>query len=203
MTLDIFLVLVSVMLLGGLLPSVSSLAVLSSSATSGFLYGIFISIGIVLSDITFVFSSIYGISILEKSFYALYELIIFIGGAYLIWLGTMYWQNEVENIEYKNSERESFVSAFIIGLLIPLKNKKNVVFYMSFPFLFFSLFEYSIVEGVLVIIAPMALIFAKFIYAYIGSRGYLFIKTSKVVVWINRAAGASVIFSGSFIILVN
>ena len=68
MTLDNFIILASVMMIGGLLPSISSLTVLSRTVTSGFSHGFFTSLGIVLGEIIFIIVAIYVLSVLAITF---------------------------------------------------------------------------------------------------------------------------------------
>ncbi|HBE31773.1 MAG TPA: hypothetical protein DD990_10680, partial [Cyanobacteria bacterium UBA11368] len=51
---------------------------------SGFIHGVFATIGIVLGDIIFIIIAIWGLSFLAETMGNLFVLIKYIGGAYLI-----------------------------------------------------------------------------------------------------------------------
>jgi len=195
-------VLGSAMLLGGILPSVSSLAVLSRSAASGFVHGVFTSIGIVLGDIIFIVFAIYGLSVMAENLGAIYELLMFVGAAYIIWLGTILWQDESEIVEVKKLKEASLLSSLLTGLLITLSDQKAILFYLGF---FPALFDMEKVSyrdtGVIIIITILMLGSAKLCYAFMGSQTNILVKNDEVVKWINKIAGALLISVGSYIML--
>lgn len=202
MTLDNFIILASVMMIGGLLPSISSLAVLSRTVTSGFTHGLFTSLGIVLGDIIFIIVAIYGLSVLAKTFEGLFELVVFVGGAYLIWLGTMHWQDDRTSLEFEKSEASSLYSSFFAGLLITLADQKAILFYLGFFPAIFDLSTITVIDTVTVIVITIvALGGAKLFYAYIGSRGNFLIHNIRAITLINKVAGGMLILIGSYIML--
>lgn len=202
MTFDNFIILASVMMIGGLLPSISSLTVLSRTVTSGFTHGLFTSLGIVLGDIIFIIVAIYGLSVLAKTFEGLFELVVFVGGAYLIWLGTMHWQDDRTSLEFEKIEASSLYSSFFAGLLVTLTDQKTILFYLGFFPAIFDLSIITIIDTVTVIIITIvALGGAKLFYVYVGSRSDLFIHNAQAIKLINKAAGGSLILIGSYIML--
>jgi len=202
MTLDNFILFASIMLIGGLTPSISSLTVLSRTATSGLAHGFYTSLGIVLGDIIFIIVAIYGLSILATTYEGLFELVVFVGGAYLIWLGTMYWQNDRTSLEFEKSEASSLYSSFFAGLLITLADQKAILFYLGFFSAIFDLSTIAIIDtGIIITITIVALGGAKLFYVYIGSRSDLFIHNAQAIKLINKAAGGSLILIGSYIML--
>lgn len=202
MILDTIIVLVSVMTLGGLLPSASSMAVLSRSATSGFIHGLYTSFGIVLGDSLFIIVAIYGLSSLAKTYGALFELVVFVGGAYLIWLGTMHWQNKTKTLTAKKLDNVSLLSSFLTGLFITLADQKAILFYFGFFPAILDLSTISVSDTFIVIIlTTVTLGGAKLFYAFIGDKGNVFINNTTAIKLINKLAGASLISIGSYIML--
>lgn len=202
MTLETIVVLVSVMTLGGLLPSASSLAVLSRSATSGFFHGLYTSLGIVLGDSIFIIIAIYGLSTIAKTYGALFELVVFVGAAYLIWLGTMHWQNEINNLEAKKLDKVSLLSSFLAGLFITLADQKAILFYFVFFPAILNLSTITVIDTfTVIIITTVTLGSAKLFYAFIGLKGNLFINNTIAIKSINKLAGATLISIGSYIML--
>ena len=77
----------TIMIVGAAVPSVSVLAVSARSAASGFMHGIFTTIGIMVGDILFIVLAIFGLAILAETLGSWFVLIKYLGGAYLIWFG--------------------------------------------------------------------------------------------------------------------
>ena len=149
MTLSNITVLFSILLIGGLIPSVSSLAVLSRSSTLGFVHGAFTIMGIILGDITFILLAIFGLALLAQSSGSLFVVIKFLGAAYLIWLGTIQWQTELQSSKSKKIESVSLLSSFLTGLFITLADQKAILFYLAFFPALFELSKITIIGQVL------------------------------------------------------
>lgn len=202
MTLDNLIILASVMTIGGLIPGISSLAVLSRTVTSGFSHGLFTSLGIVLGDIIFIIVAIYGLSVLAKTFEGLFELVIFVGSAYLIWLGTMHWQNNRASLEFNKLEKSSLYSSFFAGLLITLADQKVILFYLGFFPTIFDLSKITVLDtGIVITITIVALVSAKLFYVWVGLSGNLLIHNALAIKLINKVAGGTLILIGSYIML--
>lgn len=202
MTLDNFIIYAGVIMIAGLLPSMSSLAVLSRTLTSGFTHGLFTSIGIVLGDIIFIIVAIYGLSALAILHKGLFELVVFVGGVYLIWLGTMHWQDDHTSLECRKLETSSLYSSFFAGLLITLADQKAILFYLGFVPTIYELSTISVIDtGIIIAITIVVLCGAKLFYVYIGSRGSLLIKNATAIKTINKVAGVTLMSIGSYIML--
>jgi threonine/homoserine/homoserine lactone efflux protein len=87
MTLSIIAALFGIMVVGALIPSVSVITVSARSAASGFIHGVFTTMGIVVGDILFILLAILGLSVLAETLGSLFVLVKYLGSAYLIWLG--------------------------------------------------------------------------------------------------------------------
>lgn len=110
--------LAGVMLVGAMVPSVSVLAVSARSAASGFAHGVFTAVGIVIGDVVFILIAIYGLALLAVWLDGGFVLIQYLGGAYLIWLGIMFWRSrpQIGESQGKSSWSESFLSGLFITL---------------------------------------------------------------------------------------
>jgi len=104
------------------IPSVSVLAVSTKSATSGFIHGVFTTIGIVVGDIIFIIIAIWGLSLLAEMLGSLFFLMKYLGGAYLILLGVGLCRAKSHNMETEKVIDISLLSSFLTGLFITLSD---------------------------------------------------------------------------------
>ena len=202
MTLSNIGVLFSILLIGGLIPSVSSLAVLSRSSTLGFVHGAFTIMGIILGDITFILIAIFGLALLAEYSGSLFVAIKFLGAAYLIWLGTMQWQTVLQANESKKIQSISLLSSFITGLFITLADQKAILFYLGFFPALFELSKITFVDtSVILIVTILALGSAKLCYAVMGRKAIVFINNEKIIMRLNKMVGLFIIAVGCYIML--
>lgn len=93
-------------------PSVSVLVVSARSATSGFVHGVFTAVGIVVGDLLFILLAVFGLALLVEAMGSMFFLVKYIGGAYLIWLGTVLWRAREKITEISDTTGSSLRSSF-------------------------------------------------------------------------------------------
>jgi len=191
----------TIMIIGAAVPSVSVLAVSTRSATSGFIHGVFTTIGIIVGDILFIILAIFGLAILAETMGDLFVLVKYLGGAYLIWLGIGLWRSKskVENIQGKTES--SLLSSFLTGLFITLGDQKAILFYFGFFPAFLDLTKTTFIDtGIIITLAIVAIAGAKLSYAYLAIKARLLI-SSKAHQRINITAGSVLIAVGVFVVV--
>jgi threonine/homoserine/homoserine lactone efflux protein len=200
MTFSSIAALFSAMIVLASLPSISVLAVASRSATSGFIHGVFTTLGIVLGDIIFIVIAIWGLSFLAETMGSLFVLIKYCGGAYLIWLGIGLCRSKFKNVETENIRESSLLSSFLTGLFITLGDQKATLFYLGFFPAFVDVSQISYFDtGIIIVITMVAVGGVKLGYALMADRARLLI-SSKIRKRINRLAGCVMIFVGLFLL---
>ena len=202
MTLNSLLVLSGILFFGGLIPSVSSLAVLSRASTSGFIYGFLTTIGVALGDVVFILIAIYGVTLLAGNIHSLLTLIKFLGAAYLIYLGTIQWQSTTNEVEAQKLEKSTFYSSLLTGLLITLADQKAIFFYIGFFPALFELSEITLSDTILIIVLTLvALVSAKSYYAYMGSKTKKLFINKKYLDALNKLVALFLVILGAYIML--
>ncbi|MFV1983781.1 MAG: LysE family translocator, partial [Thiohalomonadales bacterium] len=191
-----------VMFVGALIPSVSSIAVVTRSVAYGFVHGAFVSVGIVLGDITFILIAIFGLSILVDLMGNLFFIIRYLGGAYLVWLGIVLWRSKTNALDVESISESSLISSLLTGLIITLGDQKAILFYFSFFPAIFDLLTITYVEitGIL-FITIIAVGGAKLCYAYMANRASSLIKNTKAIKIVNITAASVMMGVGLFIIM--
>ena len=202
LTLSNMAALFGVLVVGALIPGVSVLTVSARSAASGFIHGVFTTIGIVIGDIVFILLAIFGLSVLADTMGNLFILIKYLGGAYLIWLGISLWRSKSRTIEAEESIKSSLLSSFLIGLFITLGDLKAILFYLGFFPAIVDLSTISIFDtSIIVIIAIFAVGGVKLFYAYMADRASMLLKNSDAIRIINMIAGTIMIGVGVFVMM--
>lgn len=186
-----------IMVVGALIPSVSVSAVLARSAAFGFAHGIFTSFGIVVGDIVFILTAIYGLSVLADLMGSDFILVKYLGAAYLIWLGIVLWSSESRADGIKANSKSSLLSSFMIGLLITLGDQKAILFYLGFFPGFLNLSTISLLDtSIIIVIATVAVGGPKLVYAFMADRASLIFKKTRAKKAINIAAGSVMVSVG-------
>jgi len=189
------------MVILALIPSTSSLAVLSRSATSGFVHGVFTTGGIIAGDIFFILFAIFGLAVLAQSSAELFTLIKYLGGSYLIWMGIQIWRSKTTGAASDDISGPSLKSSFVAGLLITLGDQKVILFYLGFFPAFLDLSKISYLDiGIIIAITAAALSTAKLCYAYIGNQAGSISHPGKLR-YINMTASGLMVAVGLFIIV--
>ena len=202
MTLNSLLILSSFLFLGGLIPSISSLAVLSRASTSGFIYGFTTAIGIALGDIVFILIAINGVTLLASDINSVLSLIKFVGAAYLIYLGSTQWQTAINQVKAKKLEKSTLYSSLLTGLFITLSDQKAILFYIGFFPALFDLSKITFFDtAMIVFVTLIALVSAKLCYAYMGSKTKHLVVNEKYLSVLNRIVALFLVILGAYIML--
>jgi threonine/homoserine/homoserine lactone efflux protein len=190
------------MVILGLLPSISVLAVSTRSVGYGFIHGVFTTMGIVLGDIIFILLAIYGLSIITQTMGNLFVFIRCIGGVYLIWLGIELWRKKPKEINFQKNIKSSFLASFLTGFFITLADIKAIFFYLSFLPAFVDLANLSLIDtGIIIFIATIAVGGAKLTYAFLGHKASHLFQKPHQIKKINIVMGSVMITIGLFLLI--
>ncbi len=202
LTLTTIAALTGILALGAFVPSVSVLAVSARSSASGFMHGVFMSMGIVVGDILFILIAMYGLSVLADLMNSYFVLIKYIGGAYLIWLGIRLWRSQPAPEGMQESSNVSMPSSFLTGLLITLADQKAILFYLGFFPAFIDLSAISPVDTSIILgIATLAVGGPKLLYAFMANKAGLLLKNANATKGIHMVAGSVMVVVGTVLVV--
>ena len=200
MTFSSMVALFSAMVILASIPSISVLAVSTRSATSGFIHGVFTTMGIVVGDIVFIIIAICGLSFLAEKMGSLFVLIKYLGGAYLIFLGIKLCTSKSKDVETEEVVEYSLMSSFLTGLFITLGDQKATLFYLGFFPAFLDLSKIFYFDIITIVgITTVAVGGVKLGYAFMADRARLII-SSKMRKRINIIASCIMIAVGVFLV---
>ena len=201
MTFSSIVALFGAMLVLASIPSVSVLAVSTRSATSGFIHGVFTTLGIVLGDIIFILIAIWGLSFLAGTMGNLFFLIKYLGGAYLIFLGIGLCRSKSNKLETDDVRQISLLSSFLTGLSITLADQKATLFYLGFFPAFLDLSQISYLDTLIIVaITIVSVGGVKLGYAFMADKARLLINAN-VRKGMNLVAGGVMIAIGVFLVI--
>jgi len=185
------------MVILALIPSVSVLTVSARSSAYGFTHGVYTTIGIVSGDVIFILLAIYGLSVFVDILGGYFYLLKYIGGTYLIWLGLGLWKSDSKSTGLKRDTDSTLLSSFLTGLLITLGDQKAILFYLGFLPAYIDLDTITAADtGTIIIIATVAIVGSKLVYAFMADRARTIFQDSRVGKGINIAAGCVMIGAG-------
>ena len=182
-------------------PGPGVFATVSTALTAGLRPAVPVIIGIVAGDLIFLLLAIFGLSAIAESFGTLFQLIKFLGGAYLIWLGLKFWRSNPEGNEINANTSRSDRFGFLGGFSITLGNPKVILFYLGFLPTFVDLQQLSSVEFAIVAsVISFVLATVLLVYAFTAARARLFLAREASRKKLNRIAGSVMIGTGAVLI---
>lgn len=194
--------LAGIMALGALVPGVSVLTVSARSAALGFYHGVLAAAGIVAGDMVFILIAIYGLSILTDMMGSYFFILKYLGGAYLVWLGSVLWYSKQKVDGVECNSKNSLLSSFLAGLFITLADQKAILFYLGLFPAFIDLSALSPADiGIILLIAAGAVGGSKLLYAFMAEKARQTFLSSKATRRINTIAGSVLVCIGVFLVV--
>lgn len=202
-SLSVLIRLFGTMFVLALLPSPSVFAVVARSLSAGLIHGVLTAIGILVGDVVFILVAIGGLAAIANQITLLFELVKYLGVAYLIWLGTNLWRAKTETVIVTNdSITPSLGVSFTCGLLITLGDPKAIIFYISFFPAFVDVSHLSLLSiGIVLGVAAIAVGGTKIAYAYLADQARVFFQRPSAKQRLNRIAAIIMIGTGLLTLL--
>ncbi|MDJ0620141.1 MAG: LysE family translocator [Calothrix sp. MO_192.B10] len=187
-----------------MLPSTSVALVVTRSATLGFLNGAAVSIGIVLGDLIFALLAIFGLTALSGLMGALFLVIKYIAGAYLIWFGVTLLTNRTSTNLHANSSSPSggLTTSFFAGFFVTLSDVKAILFYGSLFPTFVDMSALSMTDILVITLVILITVGGvKLMYAFGAKKLVSMSKGLKIEKEAKLAAGSLMVGAGTYLIV--
>ncbi len=114
-------------------PGPSMLYVLSRSVGQSTAAGLVSSIGLALGGVLLAVAAALGLAAVIAQSDALYNVVKYAGGLYLIYLGIQIWQETgTDEMEVSRVKNDSLSRVFYQGILVELLNPKTILFFLAF-----------------------------------------------------------------------
>ncbi|GAB1583880.1 MULTISPECIES: LysE family translocator [Phyllobacteriaceae] len=178
--------------LAAAIPGPGVTALVARALGSGFRSSLFMALGLVLGDLTYLTAVVSGLALLAQAFGTAFLILKWLGVAYLVWLAWTFWTSGItaEKIEAKKAKGGA-LSSFLAGLLVTLGNPKTMIFYLALtPTLVdlqtLTFFDY----GILVICTVIVLLVVLVPYLALAARARLLLQAPRALKMLNRTAAA-------------
>lgn len=176
--------------LAAAIPGPGVTALVARALGSGFRSSLFMALGLVLGDLTYLTAVVSGLALLAQAFGTAFLILKWLGVAYLVWLAWTFWTSGItaEKIEAKKAKGGA-LSSFLAGLLVTLGNPKTMIFYLALtPTLVdlqtLTFFDY----GILVICTVIVLLVVLVPYLALAAKARLLLQAPRALKMLNRTA---------------
>ena len=193
-----------IMITLAVIPSASVALVVTRSATLGISNGVAVALGIVLGDLVFILLAILGLFAIAETMGAMFVIIKYIGGAYLLWLGYSLLTSENKST-YSVDESKlkgNIVVSFLSGFFLTLGDVKAIFFYVSLFPAFIDLATIEQIDLLIIIFVTIASVGGvKVTYAVIAKKVMDMTRGMKLKKGAKKLAGGFMIGAGSYFIV--
>jgi threonine/homoserine/homoserine lactone efflux protein len=199
-SISLFLIMITL----AVIPSTSVALVVARSATLGISNGVAVAMGIVLGDLVFIFLAVLGLSVIAETMGAMFVIIKYIGGTYLLWIGysLLTSQNKSTYTVDESKLRGNIVVSFLSGFFLTLGDVKAIFFYVSLFPAFIDLVAIEYLDLLIIIFVTIATVGGvKVTYAVIAKKVMNMTQGMKLQKGAKKVAGGFMIGAGSYLIV--
>ncbi|MCK8079630.1 LysE family translocator [Vibrio sp. 1CM24A] len=192
------------MFIFGITPGPGVFAILARAMVQGWRKCVTLSLGMICSDLIYLALACFGLATIAENWSIAFEVIRYVGAAYLIYLGYKMFKSLPEmqgsaELAAKQSQKSELAS-FAQGFLISASNPKVILFYISFLPTFIDLTVLRSQDIVLVsALASVALMSGLMLIAVGAGRMAGLLKTPRAHKRLNQSAGGIMIAAGSYL----
>ena len=178
-------------------------AVIAKTMASGWRSMIPLSAGVSVVDILWPLLAILGLSALVQSHAEALQIMRYVGGAILIWMGWRLFANAGKGLDDAPDPtlmRRSVWQGFMAGVMINLGNPKAIVFFIGILPNLFDLMALTTID-ILIILAmsPTVPFLGNLIWAAAAHRARRFLSSAGAVKRVNQASGGALAGAGAVI----
>ena len=177
------------------IPGPGVTALVARALGSGFRSALFMSLGLVLGDLTYLTAVVLGLAVVARTFGAVFLAVKWLGVAYLAWLGWQFWTSGMTAAAVEARKgRDGFVASFVAGYAVTIGNPKTMVFYLALTPTLVDLrtitaSDYATLAGLTVLVLLVVLV----PYLALAAKARWFLATPRALTALNRTAAAFMI----------
>lgn len=192
MTLAGFIAYSGALALAAAIPGPGVTALVARALGSGFRSSLFMSLGLIVGDLTYLTAVVLGLALVAQTFGMLFLAVKWFGIAYLAWLAWTFWNSGItpESVEARKG-KGGLVSSFVAGLTVTLGNPKTMIFYLAITPTIVDLKTITFSDyGVLCALTVVVLLVVLLPYLALAAKARWFLKTPRALKALNRTAAA-------------
>lgn len=183
-------------------PGAGAIAAMNAGIQHGFKHGYWVTIGLLLGITTQIFCVAIGLGAIVATSSVAFEIVKWLGVAYLIWLGVAQWRAPLQaaSLERVSAKYVSAPKLVLKGWMINAVNPKGTVFLLAVVPQFLNLAEPLMYQYVVI---AVTLAFTDSVvmagYTALASRVLHLLKQPSHVKWLNRTFGSLFILAGAML----
>ncbi|MBO0903224.1 LysE family translocator [Jiella sonneratiae] len=180
-------------------PGVAGLV--GQSLGNGLRAALFFLAGIALGDLTYLTVAVAGLAALAEIFAEALIVVKILGGAYLVYLGVVFWRHRGGLADLRAAKTRSASRAFLAGYTITLGNPKTIVFYLALLPTVLDL--HAVTLGQWMLLAPLTVLVLFAVlspYAFVAARARSLMTRPAALRRLNRVAAGIIGGAGALIL---
>jgi threonine/homoserine/homoserine lactone efflux protein len=192
MTLAGFITYSGALALAAAIPGPGVTALVARALGSGFRSSLFMALGLVVGDLTYLTAVVLGLAFVAQTFGMVFLVIKWLGVAYLAWLAWSFWNSGItaETVEAKKGKGGA-ISSFLAGLTVTLGNPKTMIFYLALTPTLVDLRTITMADyGILALCTIVVLLVVLVPYLALAAKARWFLQTPRALKTLNRTAAA-------------
>ncbi|WP_442582947.1 LysE family translocator [Mesorhizobium sp. ASY16-5R] len=192
MTLAGFIAYSGALALAAAIPGPGVTALVARALGSGFRSSLFMSLGLIVGDLTYLTAVVLGLALVAQTFGMVFLIVKWFGVAYLAYLAWSFWSSGItpESVEARKG-KGGLVSSFVAGLTVTLGNPKTMIFYLALVPTLVDLQTITLRDyGVLAALTVVVLLIVLLPYLALAAKARWFLKTPRALKALNRTAAA-------------
>jgi len=184
---------IAIVLLLFLIPGPAVIITITQTLKSGKKNGIYTALGIGLGDLVHTLAAVLGLSAILMQSATAFEVVKYVGVAYLVYLGIQMLVTKPKKIEQPTVEQSPASTSFRQGFLAEILNPKTALFFLAFLPQFIQRNETSITVQLLtlgitfVVMSALYTILLAVVTSFIGEK--IFTKASGSSRWLEKTVG--------------
>ncbi|MCE7030392.1 LysE family translocator [Jiella avicenniae] len=180
-------------------PGVAGLV--GQSLGNGLRASLFFLAGLALGDLVYLAVAVAGLAALVEIFAEALLVVKILGGAYLVYLGVVFWNNRGGLANLRAAKARSGLKAFLAGFTLTLGNPKTIVFYLALLPTVLDLHAVGVSEWSVLSILTVLVLFAVLSpYALVAAKGRALMTQPAALRRLNRIAGGIIGGAGALIL---
>jgi len=174
------------------IPGPGITALVARALGSGFRSSLFMSLGLILGDLSYLTAVVLGLAFVAQTFGTVFLIVKWLGVAYLCYLAWAFWTSGIspETIEARKA-KGGLASSFVAGLTVTLGNPKTMIFYLALVPTLVDLHALTIADyGALVLCTVIVLLIVLVPYLALAARARTLLKAPRALKLLNRTAAS-------------
>ena len=174
------------------IPGPGVTALVARALGSSFRSSLYMAIGLLLGDLTYLTAVVLGLALLAQTFGVVFLVVKWLGVAYLAWLAWQFWNTGItaETVEARRASG-GFLSSFMAGLLVTLGNPKTMIFYVALTPTIVDLRTITFAEyAILATLTVLVLLVVLLPYLALAAKARSLLAAPRALKALNRTAAA-------------